>query len=61
MLVVKATPEKVLPELQKLGTAHVFQTSLSKEDEEKLKQALDHDKVRDAAEDSLELEDAPAS
>ena len=34
MLVVKATPDKVIEELQKYG-GHVVQTSLSKEDEER--------------------------
>lgn len=61
LLVRQATPDKVLPELEKVGNAHVFQTSLSKEDEDKLRQALEHDQVRDAAEDSLELDDAPAA
>jgi len=57
MLVVQATTDKVLDELSPYG-GHVFQTSLSKEDEEKLKQALQHDKVKDSAEDTLELEGA---
>jgi uncharacterized membrane protein len=60
LLVRQATPDKVLPELQKVGNGHVFQTSLSQDDEDKLRQALEHDQVRDAAEDSLDLEDAPA-
>jgi uncharacterized membrane protein len=59
LLVVKATPDKVLPELQKLGSAQVFQTSLSEEDEQKLRKALDHDDVKDAAHESLELDEAP--
>ena len=35
---------------------HVFQTSLSKEDEESLRQALEHDKVQEAAQESLAVE-----
>ena len=38
MLVIKAATDKVLPELQKYGGT-VYQTSLSNEDEEKLKKA----------------------
>ena len=60
MLVIEATQDKVLPELQKYG-GHVYQTSLSNEDEEKLRKVLEeHDEVKDAAADHLELEDAPA-
>jgi uncharacterized membrane protein len=55
MLVIKATTDKVLPELQKLGGT-VYQTSLSNEDEERLKQALSHGDVQAVAQDSLELE-----
>ena len=55
MLVIKATPDKVLEQMQKFG-GEVYQTSLSNEDEEKLKKALEHDNVKDAAEDTLELE-----
>ncbi|MCP4166007.1 MAG: DUF1269 domain-containing protein [Chloroflexi bacterium] len=55
MLVVKATKDKVIPELQKYGGT-VYQTSLSNEDEAKLKQALSKDEVKAVAEDSLELE-----
>ena len=57
LLVIKATPDKVIPELQKFGGT-VYQTSLSKEDEEKLKKALEHEDVKDAAHDTLELEEA---
>jgi uncharacterized membrane protein len=39
----------------------VYQTSLSNEDEEKLKKALDHPQVKDAAEDTLDLEEAKES
>ena len=55
MLVVKATPDKVLAEMQKFG-GNVYQTSLSQEDEDKLKQALEHDQVKDAADEMVELE-----
>lgn len=57
MLVVEATEDKVLPELEKFG-GHVYQTSLSNEDEEKLRKALEHDEVKDAAAETLDLEDA---
>jgi uncharacterized membrane protein len=55
MLVVKATTDKVLPELQKYGGT-VYQTSLSNEDEEKLKKALEHEQVSASADEMLELE-----
>jgi uncharacterized membrane protein len=55
MLVVKATPDKVLAEMQKFG-GDVYQTSLSQEDEDKLKQALEHEQVKDAANEMVELE-----
>lgn len=55
MLVAKATPDKVLPELQKFGGT-VYQTSLSTEDEENLKKALEHDQVSASADEMLELE-----
>jgi len=55
MLVVKATPDKVLEQMRKFG-GEVYQTSLSNEDEEKLKKALEHPQVKDAADDSLDLE-----
>jgi uncharacterized membrane protein len=57
MLVIKATPDKVLEQMQKYG-GEVYQTSLSKEDEEKLKQALEHPQVKDAADETVELEAA---
>jgi len=57
MLVLGAKGDKVLDELGKMGGT-VFQTSLSEGAEEKLRQALENDKVRQAAEDSLGLEDA---
>jgi uncharacterized membrane protein len=55
MLVVKATPDKVLEQMKKFG-GDVYQTSLSNEDEEKLKQALGHEQVKDSADEMLELE-----
>ena len=55
MLVVEATPDKVLPELQKYGGT-VYQTSLSNEDEENLKKALEHEQVSASADEMLELE-----
>ena len=55
LLVIEATTDKVLDEIKPYG-GHVFQTSLSKEDEEKLKQALSHDQVAASADESLELE-----
>ncbi|KPK10461.1 MAG: hypothetical protein AMJ56_07975 [Anaerolineae bacterium SG8_19] len=55
LLVVKATPDKVLPELQKYGGT-VYQTSLSNEDEANLKKALEHDQVSASADEMLELE-----
>jgi uncharacterized membrane protein len=56
MLVIKATEDKVVDDLAKFG-GEVYQTSLSKEDEEKLKKALEHDKVSDAADETLDLEE----
>ena len=56
MLVIEATQDKALPELAKYG-GHVYQTSLSNEDEEKLRQALEHDEVKEAAAETLDLED----
>jgi uncharacterized membrane protein len=55
MLVIKATPDKVLEQMQKFG-GEVYQTSLSNEDEEKLKKALEHEDVKDAAHETLDLE-----
>ena len=60
MLVIEATEDKVLPEMAKFG-GHVYQTSLSNEDEEKLRKVLEeHDEVKEAAGEHLDLEDAPA-
>jgi uncharacterized membrane protein len=60
MLVIKATPDKVLEQMQKFG-GEVYQTSLSNEDEEKLKKALEHENVKDAAHDTLDLEEPAES
>ena len=56
MLVIKATPDKVLEQMQKFG-GEVYQTSLSNEDEEKLKKALEHEDVKNAADETLDLEE----
>ena len=60
MLVIKATPDKVVAQMQKFG-GEVYQTSLSNEDEEKLKKALEHDQVKDAAHDTLDLQEPTVS
>ena len=60
MLVIKATPDKVLEQMQKFG-GEVYQTSLSNEDEEKLKKALEHEDVKGAAHETLELEESSES
>ena len=57
MLVLEAKEDRVLDEMRQMGGT-VFQTSLSKENEEKLRQALENDDLREAAEDSLDLEPA---
>ena len=55
MLVVEATTDKVLDAMSKFG-GEVYQTSLSKGDEEKLKKALEHENVSDAAGEMVDLE-----
>jgi uncharacterized membrane protein len=55
MLVIEATPDKVMDDLKKFG-GHVYQTSLTKEDEEKLKQVLEHGDVHASAKETLDLE-----
>jgi uncharacterized membrane protein len=46
--------------MQKFG-GEVYQTSLSNEDEEKLKKALEHEDVKDAAHETLDLEESEES
>ena len=55
ILVVEATVDKVLPKMAEFGGT-VYQTSLSYEDEETLKKALEHEDISAAVEDTLELE-----
>ena len=55
MIVVEATLDKVLEEMSAFG-GEVYQTSLSKEDEEKLKKALEHKDVSAAAGEMVALE-----
>jgi uncharacterized membrane protein len=55
ILVVEATEDKVLPEMAKFGGT-VYQTSLSNEDEETLKKALEHEDISAAVEETLDLE-----
>ena len=57
MLVLEAIGDEVRDDLGKMGGT-IFQTSLSTQAEEKLRQALEDDKVRQAAEDTLELGEA---
>jgi uncharacterized membrane protein len=52
MLVLDAKQDEVMDELRQMGGT-VFQTSLSREGEEKLRQALENDEVRRAAEDTF--------
>lgn len=54
LLVIKATPDKVLPEMEQFGGT-VYQTSLSNEAEANLRKALEHEHVSDATQDNLEL------
>ena len=55
-LAVKSTPDKVQAEMKKYG-GHIAQTSLSEEDEQKLRQALEHDDVKAGVEDTLDFDD----
>jgi len=55
ILVVQATEDKVLPEMAKFGGT-VYQTSLSNEDEEALKKALENKDISAAVEDTLDDE-----
>ena len=52
MLVAEAKQDEVIHELREMGGT-VFRTSLSKESEDKLRQALENDEVRRAAEDTF--------
>jgi uncharacterized membrane protein len=54
LLVFEATTDKVLDEMKQFG-GEVYQTSLSKEDEETLRKVLAHEDVSAAAEEALEL------
>ena len=54
-LVVEATTDKVLDEMSQFG-GDVYQTSLSKEDQEKLKKALEHKDVSAAADEMVDVE-----
>jgi uncharacterized membrane protein len=56
MLVVEATTDKVLDEMSQFG-GQVYQTSLSKEDEEKLQKALEHEDVSAAADEMVDLQE----
>ncbi len=60
MLVIKMTEDKVLPQLAELG-GEVYQTSLSNEDEQKLREALQNDEVKEHAEEHLELEESESN
>ncbi|HFE67377.1 MAG TPA: DUF1269 domain-containing protein, partial [Chloroflexi bacterium] len=60
MLIVKITEDKVLPDLSALG-GEVYKTSLSNEDEQKLREALQNNEVKDHAEEHLDLEDSESS
>jgi len=53
MLVIQATTDKVLPELAAFG-GQVYQTSLSKADEQILKDVLTHDQINSAAQETLD-------
>ncbi len=60
MLVIKMTEDKVLPQLAEL-VGEVYQTSLSNEDEQKLREALQNDEVKEHAEEHLELEESESN
>ena len=55
MLIVEATQDKVMDAMSEFG-GEVYQTSLTKDDEEKLKKALEHENVSAAADEMVELE-----
>ncbi len=54
MLVIEATEDKVVEDLAQMG-GHLYQTSLSKEDEEKLRKALEHEDIRGAVSEAMDL------
>jgi len=56
MLVIEAVEDKVLEDLKQFG-GKLFSTSLSKEDEEKLRKALEDDTVAEAATAATDLDD----
>jgi uncharacterized membrane protein len=60
MLAAEAKADDVIKALAPYG-GHVFQTSLSQEDEQKLKQALAHQNVAESADETLDLEKHTAS
>ncbi len=55
MLIIKATEDKVIEDLRQFG-GHVYQTSLSQEDETLLKKALEYEQVKAAVDETLELD-----
>lgn len=55
MLIVKATEDRVVEDLRQFG-GHVYRTSLSQEDEALLKKALEHEQVKAAVDETLELD-----
>jgi len=57
MLIAQAAPDKAVAQMQPFG-GRIFQTSLAKEDEEKLKAALSHEQVKAAVDETIDLEAA---
>ena len=55
ILVLEATEDKVLPEMAKFGGT-VYQTSLSNEDEQALRKALEHEDISAAVAETLDDE-----
>ena len=55
MLATKVTEDKVIDDLAQFG-GQVYKTNLSSEDEALLKQALEHDQVKAAVHETLDLE-----
>ncbi len=56
MLVLEAVEDKVLEDLKQFG-GKLFSTSLSVEDEEKLRKALEDDTIAEAATAATDLDD----